>query len=190
MSTTSCSRLMRNAVDFLDDDFRARHSELCSLRGASFRSARTDAVAAAGHLNLSAPRFPRRATRRCAALRAAAFADLAAGQNCRRSNLLPANGELLTWNVMLIVGSSTVRTGRPRGRRESRSCRRCRVLDARYYAMSPACASGTSCAQAHEAEHLQHAALALLPFAVDDSDHVRPHLAALDAADADQSDVT
>ena len=44
--------------------------------------------------------------------------------------------------------------------------------------------------QAHEAEHLQHATLALLAFAVDDRHrHVGAHLAAFDAADTDQADV-
>src|SRR3546814_11187244 len=43
--------------------------------------------------------------------------------------------------------------------------------------------------QAHEAEHLQHLALALLAVAVDHADrHVGAHLAALDSADADQAE--
>ena len=43
--------------------------------------------------------------------------------------------------------------------------------------------------QAHEAEHLQHLALALLAVAIDHADrHVGADLAALDAADADQAD--
>ena len=84
-------------------------------------------------------------------------------------SLLPANGELFTWKVMLIVGSSTVRAGNCLGRVE----RADRVGDAEVRDAG----DGDDVAgfglvdfqalQAHEAEHLHHLALALLAFAID-----------------------
>ncbi len=118
-----------------------------------------------------------------------AFADLAAGEELA---FAAANGELLTQNVMLIVGSSTVVTGSAFGRIDGAD----RVGNAQgfdtgnRYDVAGFGFRNLLAFQAHETKHLEHAAIALLAIAIDDRDrHVRAHLAALDAADADQADV-
>ena len=87
-------------------------------------------------------------------------------------SLLPANGELLTWKVMVIVGSSTVSAGSASGVSSAQMVSEMlRSAMPEIATMSPASRFlDLDALQAHEAQHLQHLALALLAVAVDHAD--------------------
>ena len=110
---------------------------------------------------------------------------------CRRTGPWPANGELLTWKVIEIVGSSTVSAGGASGASSRRSVSEM----VRSWMPDGDDVAGLALVdldalQAHEAEHLQHlAGPGASAFAVDHRDrHVLLQRAALDAADADHAD--
>ena len=104
-------RARTHAVDFVLDDLGPRHRELVALAA--------HVLDQDGEVQLAAARHPE-LVRVVGVLDAQR--DVVQSSVSRRARIcrlvrnlpsLPANGDLFTWNVMLIVGSSTCSAGRP-----------------------------------------------------------------------------
>ena len=108
------------------DDLRPRDRELVALAAHVLDQDRQVQLAAPGDLEaVGGRRYPRPGGRRCGS----APGSRRSRRICRLVTNLPsrpANGELLTWKVMVMVGSSTTSGGQRLGTaRDRRGCRRC-----------------------------------------------------------------
>ena len=184
-------RLHQLAVDFLDDDFRARYRQFEAFATHRLDQHRQVQFTTTGDQELvGIGAFLDLQRDVVQGLTLQPLADLAAGDELAAAEVL-ATGERRVVDLERHADGRLIDGQRQglRGVHRAQGVGDAEALDAGngddiaglgFLDLDPL--------QTHEAQHLQHFGLTLLAFAVDHSDrHVGAYLAALDAADADQA---